>query len=76
MLFLQQFDLEVVYKPGKQHTNADSLSRVPSGVVSVAVPSDFYMYNDHSHCTSTRPGIDKGDRIIIIVGTEQATTRF
>ena len=39
MLFLQQFALEVVYKP---HTNADSLSRVSSDVVSVAViaPSD------------------------------------
>ena len=42
MLFLQQFALEVVYKPGKQHTNADSLSRVPSDMVSVAAiaPSD------------------------------------
>ncbi len=36
MLFFQQFDLEVVCKPGKQHTNADSLSRVSSGEVADA----------------------------------------
>ena len=29
MLFLQQFDLQIVYRPGKQHSNADALSRPP-----------------------------------------------
>ena len=27
MIFLQQFDLTVTYKPGKKHTNANALSR-------------------------------------------------
>ena len=35
MLFLQQFDLQIVYKPGKQHTNADALSRTPAKVGAV-----------------------------------------
>ena len=30
MIFLQQFDFQVEYKPGKNHQNADALSRIPS----------------------------------------------
>ena len=29
LLFLQQFQYRIVYKPGKGHTNADTLSRIP-----------------------------------------------
>ena len=32
LLFLQQFQYTIVYKPGKQHTYADSLSRIPQPV--------------------------------------------
>ena len=35
MLFLQQFDLQIVYKPGKQHANANALSRTPVKVGAV-----------------------------------------
>jgi hypothetical protein len=28
-LYLQQFDMEIKYRPGKMHQNADALSRVP-----------------------------------------------
>ena len=37
MLFLQQFNLQIVYKPGKQHMNADALSRIPVNVGAVQV---------------------------------------
>eukprot|EP00731_Ephydatia_muelleri_P020689 Em0013g416a len=30
LLFLQQFNLDFQYKPGRLHTNADTLSRIPS----------------------------------------------
>ena len=30
MIFLQQFDFEVEYRPGKNHENADAMSRIPS----------------------------------------------
>ena len=30
LIFLQQFNLEFQYKPGRYHTNADTLSRIPS----------------------------------------------
>ena len=29
MIFLQQFQMKIEYKPGKAHTNADALSRRP-----------------------------------------------
>ena len=29
MIFLQQFDVEVEYRPGKNHENADAMSRIP-----------------------------------------------
>ena len=29
MIFLQQFNFEVEYKPGKNHNNADAMSRIP-----------------------------------------------
>lgn len=31
MVQLAEFDFEVYYKPGQQNTNADVLSRIPSG---------------------------------------------
>ena len=31
MMFLQQFQLKIEYKPGKDHSDADALSRRPSG---------------------------------------------
>ena len=31
MLFLQMFDYTIEYRPGKCHSNADALSRRPSG---------------------------------------------
>jgi len=31
-LLLQQYDFEIVYRPGKEHGNADSLSRSPHDV--------------------------------------------
>ena len=30
MIFLQQFDFQVKYRPGKNHENADAMSRKPS----------------------------------------------
>ena len=44
MVFLQQFELEIVYKPGKKHSNSDALSRTTQGedpsLVAAVHPSD------------------------------------
>lgn len=41
LLFLQQFQYQIVYKPGKHHTNADTLSRIPSPEALVATIQGF-----------------------------------
>ena len=44
MLFLQQFDLQIVYKPGKQDINADTFSRIPVNVRAVQVQESLASY--------------------------------
>jgi hypothetical protein len=41
ILFLQQFDFTVRYKPGRRHTNADALSRIVHIPIVNAVQSEF-----------------------------------
>ena len=41
LLFLQQFQYRIIYKPGKHHTNADALSRIPSAETLVATIQGF-----------------------------------
>lgn len=42
MLFLMEFDYEMEYKPGRTHSNADTLSCLPSGHNVVNVIQDIY----------------------------------
>jgi hypothetical protein len=41
-LYLQQFDMEIKYRPGKLHQNADALSRTPI----LVVMSNTFMVDD------------------------------
>ena len=40
MLFLQQFNYDIVYKPGKTHSNADAMSRIPTQDNCIVVVQD------------------------------------
>ena len=39
MMYLQQFQYTIEYQPGKQHTNADTLSRIPIHVIDTFLPT-------------------------------------
>ena len=41
MLLLQEYDFEVVYKPGRSHVKADYLSRIESGEKPSGVQDQF-----------------------------------
>ena len=41
LLFLQQFQYRIVYRPGKHHTNADALSRIPAPETLVTAVQNF-----------------------------------
>jgi hypothetical protein len=55
MLFFQQFDLQIVYKPEKQHSNADALTRPPPeevAVISVQQVGHYFCSASPGHSTS------------------------
>src|SRR3984893_16017438 len=45
--FLQQFDYEIRYRPGKNNTSADGLSRRPDYQVSIMVQSSPNISHEH-----------------------------
>jgi hypothetical protein len=47
LLFLQQFNFKINYRPGKQHVNADSLSRIsPTQMVTLISPLQEYSWDE------------------------------
>ena len=46
IMFLQQFNYKLVYKPGSRHTNADALFRIPAGDNEVQINSVTEMFVD------------------------------
>jgi len=41
MLLLQEYDFEIVHKPGRQHVVADHLSRISNGEAAIGIPDSF-----------------------------------
>ena len=54
LLFLQQFQYRIVYKPGKGHTNADTLSRIPYPEALVVTIQQFLPSHNTDQLKSTQ----------------------
>lgn len=46
---LQEYDYEIIYKPGRSHVNVDALSRIPEDNISAAILAFDYDYINYLH---------------------------
>lgn len=52
---LEEYNYEIVYKPGKNHTNVDALSRIPEDVINstiIGYDTDYSTYPSQHHASN------------------------